>query len=657
MLTMADTGHRARRPVAPATISNAVEELGALLRAFEQCREPDIALMVRYCRARLANTLERISPDEFELMYPWAQFEALRALLRNAQQGEILMFLEPLPEEEKWVADLKEAVARLPVGSAAAHKAFILAMLYHHPYQVRGSMKLLANTSVLAEDFLYCVGRAPKMFREEGNIESYMSYIENLFSFLIDFMGREGTHLAATGLATRFFTGIGFGTIYSADANACQFQKLKSQILECLTEQVHGTSLDVVPSPADLGRSRIRIGFLWQDGDARTETFVGLAHLKGLNRSLFEVQSFIFSSSFTRLVSETSLMDDITAHSDVVTHLGGRTMRGMVEAVREADLDLLFVVNNISWGWSDYISLAAHRLARVQIANYCCVTTTGFRNIDVWLSAEESELAEGAEAHYSETLVRMPGSVLCFDRLDFPVVVDTPFRRADAGIPDTALLFVSGANFYKLTPALTATWADILARRPDAHLVLYPMNPNWDSRYPLSALRTRLARQLRERGVAPGRVHIVGPWPEREAVFALLAECDVYLDSFPHTGGLSTADALVMGLPCVTLRGRFQHAIQGANALEALGLDDWVAKTPAEYVEKALRLADDPALRAALHVAMLDRLPTSALLDVEGFGVRLSDTLCDIYQRFVVNGGAGRADADPCADATSEVNG
>lgn len=657
MLTMADTGHRARRPVAPATISNAVEELGALLRAFEQCREPDIALMVRYCRARLANTLDRISADEFELMYPWGQFDALRALLRDRLHAEILMYLEPLSEEAEWVADLKEAMVHLPVGSSAAHKAFILAMLYHHPYQIRGVLGLFESVGLYTEALVNHTQRITKFFRKQGESDLYLSYMEGFFSALFDMTQTPGTRLAGTDLALRFLKGTGFGAIYSIDGSTRGFHRLKAQLMEYLAEEVHGTFLDAVLPAPELGRPRIRIGFLWHDGEARTETYVGLAHLRGLNRAMFEVHSLVFSSDFHRGVSETNLMDDITAHSDVVTHLGGRTMRGMVEAVRAADLDLLLVVNNISWGWSDYISLAAHRLARVQIVNYCCVTTTGFRNIDVWLSAEESELAEGAEAHYSETLVRMPGSVLCFDRLDFPVVVDTPFRRADAGIPDTALLFVSGANFYKLTPALTATWADLLARRPDAHLVLYPMNPNWDSRYPLSALRTRLARQLRERGVAPGRVHIVGPWPKRDTVFALLAECDVYLDSFPHTGGLSTADALVMGLPCVTLRGRFQHAIQGANALEALGLDDWVAKTPAEYVEKALRLADDPALRAALHVAMLDRLPTSALLDVEGFGVRLSDTLCDIYQRFVVNGGAGRADAAPCVDAISEVNG
>lgn len=655
MLTMADEGNRAQRPPSTATIRDAVEELGSLLQAFERSREPDIALMVRFARARLSGILDRISAEEFDLVYGWSVFADLRELLRNGFQGELLMFLDPLPEEAAWVADLKEAMGRLPAGSAAARKAFVLAMLYHHPYQVRGVLGLFEPPGPFMEALVDYSRRVPKMFRERGEPERFLSYLEDFCARLLDLTRRPQYRLAAMELAFRFCDGVGLGSVYSIDRSTRRFQEAKAQLLEPLTEETYGTRLDVAFPPADTSRPRIRIGVLWHDGDARTETFVGLAHLRGLNRSLFEVHSIVFSTTFNRVVSETSLMDDIVAHSDVVTRLDGQTMRTMVEGIRAADLDLLFVVNNISWGWDDYIALAMHRLARVQIVNYCCVTTTGFRNIDVWLSAEDSEPAEGADENYREALVRMPGSVLCFDRLEFPVVVDEPFRRADAGIPENALLFVSGANFYKLTPTLTETWADILARRPDAHLVLYPMNPNWDSRYPLSALRARLTRQLEERGVATDRIHIVGPWQGRESVFALLADCDVYLDSFPHTGGISISDALLLGVPCVTLRGRFQHAIQGANALEALGLAGWVAETRDDYVGKALLLAADPDLRARLHLAMLERLPSSSLLDVDAFGIKLSDTLCDIYRRFVVDSGADGIGAPVGALQTSEV--
>lgn len=644
MLKMIDNERRALHPVTSIAIEGALDEVKTLLEIYIHNPSHDICLLLQQARANLSKMLGRLSEEDLMLLYDQSVFDVMHILLRNGFYGSALIAVPHLSNETILIASVTDQTRNEPK-SIALKKSFVIGAMYLHPFRIPNVLSLLGESGAFLTDLICCVCRSPKVFQNEDDQNEYLKFLEILLSKSAASLKSPSTRISAGNVASSIAKMLSLHTIYSSEACLRDLQAMKAQFYEKLITQIHGTDLDAVLPPPDTSRGRIRIGFLWHDGDARTETFVGLAHLRGLNRSLFEVHSLFFSSSYAKATAHNSIVQDIDAHSDLVSHIGGQSMRGMVDAVRNADLDLLFIVNNITWGWSDYICLSAHRLARVQIVNYCAVTTTGFRNIDVWLSAEKSEIADGAEEHYTEALVRMPGSVLCFDRLEFPVITDKTVARLALGIPEPALLFVSGANFYKLTPALTATWAEILARRLDAHLVLYPMNPNWDSRYPLSMLRQRLARQLRERGVPTDRIHIVGPWQDHESVFALLNNCDVYLDSFPHAGGISTLDALLIGLPTVTLRGRFQHGIQGANALEAIGLDEWIVETRDAYVEKALMLADDPSLRAELHLKILERLPKSVLLDVEAFGIKLSDTLCDVYRRFAVNRLAGQNDA------------
>ena len=90
-----------------------------------------------------------------------------------------------------------------------------------------------------------------------------------------------------------------------------------------------------------------------------------------------------------------------------------------------------------------------------------------------------------------------------------------------------------------------------------------------------------------------------------------------------------------MGLPVVTLAGRRHGARFGVSLLCNVGLGELVAESTEAYVERAVGLASDPALLAALHAAIPRMMRASPLMDGQGY-VRAMEAAYDmIWERYL----------------------
>ena len=96
------------------------------------------------------------------------------------------------------------------------------------------------------------------------------------------------------------------------------------------------------------------------------------------------------------------------------------------------------------------------------------------------------------------------------------------------------------------------------------------------------------------------------------------ADIDIALDPFPFCGGLTTCEALWMGVPVVTHPWIRPMSRQGFALLEAVGLAELAAPTPGAYVEIAAGLARDAGRRGAWRAGLRDRMRSSALFDGPG---------------------------------------
>ena len=119
------------------------------------------------------------------------------------------------------------------------------------------------------------------------------------------------------------------------------------------------------------------------------------------------------------------------------------------------------------------------------------------------------------------------------------------------------------------------------------------------------------------------------------AHLGVLGAIDIALDPFPFNGSTTTYEALWMGVPVVTLKGRRFVGRVGEALLARVGLDDLVARDEAAYVETVLALAADAGRRAALRSGLRRRLRASALLDAPAHARSIEAAYRGLWRRWV----------------------
>jgi predicted O-linked N-acetylglucosamine transferase (SPINDLY family) len=91
------------------------------------------------------------------------------------------------------------------------------------------------------------------------------------------------------------------------------------------------------------------------------------------------------------------------------------------------------------------------------------------------------------------------------------------------------------------------------------------------------------------------------------------------LDTFPFPGGTTTAEALWMGVPVLTLRGSDMLSRQDESLLSNAGLTKFIANSTAQYVEKAVALSHSQQVLAELRADLRERIKSTPLYDARRF--------------------------------------
>jgi protein O-GlcNAc transferase len=107
---------------------------------------------------------------------------------------------------------------------------------------------------------------------------------------------------------------------------------------------------------------------------------------------------------------------------------------------------------------------------------------------------------------------------------------------------------------------------------------------------------------------------------------------DVALDPFPYCGTTTTCEALLMGVPVVTLAGQRHASRVGVSLLSQAGLSDLITSDEDAYVRTAASLATDAARLARVRADLRDRVMASALWDQAGFSTRILHTLRNVWR-------------------------
>ena len=269
--------------------------------------------------------------------------------------------------------------------------------------------------------------------------------------------------------------------------------------------------------------------------------------------------------------------------------------------LREMEVDIAIDLMGHTYG--QRTGVFAHRAAPIQVVFLGYPGTSGAPYMD-YLIADPVVVPAGEEHCYSERIARLPHCCLPTDNRR--AIASVPPTREQCGLPPSGFVFCAFNNPAKFTRNIFQIWLRLLLEVPGSVLWL---------RTPTPAVSANLVEEARRAGLGPERLVFAETLDSMESHLARHQLADLFLDTLPYNAHSTACDALWAGLPVITCRGRSFAGRIGASLLQSLALPELITESLGEYESKALELAREPALLAAIRKKLSQNRHTTPLFD------------------------------------------
>lgn len=268
------------------------------------------------------------------------------------------------------------------------------------------------------------------------------------------------------------------------------------------------------------------------------------------------------------------------------------------------------------------LRLFAMRAAPVQVTWMGYPHSTGLSTMDYMIA--DPVVCPPEQAHLcSETVKVLPHhSVFCYLPTD------------DYGEPDMTrvqqrqeVVFGSFNNLLKVNAETLALWRDVLFAVPGSKLKL--KTPSFTD----ENCRQYFLDYFTGSGIEESRLIFSGPSSLHD-MMREYNEMDIALDTFPYNGGTTTFQALWMAVPVLTMAGTNFCGRMGASAMTRLGMQDWVAHSREDFIDRAVTLAADRETLLKTKKGLREKMLQSPLCDAQGFGVEMGRVFEEIWAAY-----------------------
>ncbi|MHC4075680.1 MAG: FkbM family methyltransferase [Planctomycetota bacterium] len=339
---------------------------------------------------------------------------------------------------------------------------------------------------------------------------------------------------------------------------------------------------------------KLRIGYISPDFRNHSVTFYFESLLDGQDRNKFEIYGYgnIEKPDETteRLIDKVDFYQDINKVCD----------EKVVEFVRSDSIDILVELGGHTG--RNRLHVLGFKPAPIQVSYIGYPNTTGMSQIDYRLTDDIVDTPD-QQQYYTEKLVFLPNGFLCYNpgKLQ-PTVKSLPLSHEDY------ITFGCFNNIAKLSPVIIKIWVDILNAVPNSRLLL-KFAEGKDQQ-----VREYYYNLFAEYGLENAKERlIISGWLVQSEHFELYNNVDIALDTYPYNGTTTTCQALLMGVPVITLVGSRHASRVSLDILSRIDMQFFAAQTPEEYVKKAVALAAKPDALTKIRQTMRQRLAASPL--------------------------------------------
>ncbi|MDA0772847.1 MAG: tetratricopeptide repeat protein [Cyanobacteria bacterium] len=360
----------------------------------------------------------------------------------------------------------------------------------------------------------------------------------------------------------------------------------------------------------DKGKKQFKLGFVSADFKRHPAAYTLISVFEKLDKSKFELNLYYNN------VDEDFMTEKFKKIANQFTFIKELNNEALAQKINDDQIDILFDLSGFTSG--ERLAAIAYKPAPLQITHVGYFGTLGIPEID-FVIADEISIQKSEEQFYTERVYKMPH---CYTHCKQDGV---PQANKEAPcIKNGYITFGSFNTFHKISKLVLLTWIELLKAIPNSKLL-------FDSRSMLQASDLDFFRNFFiERGISIDRI-ILRSNIERNDFLNSYNDVDIALDPFPLSGSSTTLEALLMGVPVVTLAGDKWSGRMSSSLLNTIGHHELIANSIEEYKSKLIELAQNPS-RIQEYRTNLNQEMQESPLNINQYLVAFEQAMLDMWQ-------------------------
>ncbi len=295
------------------------------------------------------------------------------------------------------------------------------------------------------------------------------------------------------------------------------------------------------------------------------------------------------------------------------------------QMIQQDQIDILVVAANHTAGHQ--MAMVSQKPAPIQVSWLeGPPVTTGLTAMDYVITDRFQSPPGQDDQLFTESVYRMPDGYVCYQPpADAPEVAPLP------ALKNRHITFGCFNALSKINATVIQLWAQVLHRVPGSRLLM----KTWPFKDEL--VRDRYLFLFAEHGIERSRIDLEQAVPRTKLLAAYTDRVDISLDPFPYSGGVTTLEALWMGVPVVTLNPAHHAVRHSVSHLSNMGLQELIADTEADYVERVVELCADIDRLTSLRASLRSRMSASPVCDADKFVRNLEHAYRQMWHHWCEN--------------------
>ena len=360
----------------------------------------------------------------------------------------------------------------------------------------------------------------------------------------------------------------------------------------------------------NIKEGKIKVGFISGDFATHSIAFFLKDILKKINKKKFK----LYAISNRPLVSHDTTTMELKNTFDEWVDVFDMDDERLLSYGRSLNIDILIDLSGYTY--LNRINVVRSRISPIQISwlGYC--NTLGLNNID-YLIADKNLIPENEINHYSEKIIYMPNIWNSLSK---------PEKLPKINNNNKDFVFGSFNNFNKISNATINVWAKILNSTKSK--LLLKTSGIEDFNY----VKKKLLDKFSKYNVNLNQIDILEKITNFHDHLKLYNKIDLALDTFPYPGVTTTFEAILMGVPVLTMKGFNFNSRCGESINKNLKLFDFIAKHNEDYINKAVNFTKQKKLLNKINGNLLrDSALMSPLFNTSKFTSDFEKKMEELY--------------------------